>query len=47
MSLSFKVADGPRQRTHSEIRVPRDSAIYCLDTDSVVTETTRLEIYAM
>jgi hypothetical protein len=34
MGLSFKIAGGPRQRSHSQVRVPRDSWPYFTVSDS-------------
>jgi hypothetical protein len=34
MGLSFTIAAGPRQRSHSQVRVPRDSWPYVIVSDS-------------
>jgi hypothetical protein len=39
MGLSFKITDGPRQRSHSQVRVPRDHHILL----SQIRDSTNLE----
>jgi hypothetical protein len=38
-SLSFTIAAGPRQRSHSRLRVPRDSWPYFTLSDSIFTQS--------
>jgi hypothetical protein len=39
MDLSFKIANGPRQRIHSQVRVPRDSWPHFTASDSRFPQT--------
>jgi hypothetical protein len=38
MDLSFRIADGPHQCSHSRVRVPMDSWPYCTVSDSRLLE---------